>query len=434
MASSSGHSSGGHSSSGHSAGRTRSSGHAGSGGGHSSGSHGRGGAGGPAQVNSPMCPAFIGARVARLTRLNACGAPLFGYGNVVTSIGIVTVTFEPDVQQGKALDTTNLNGEICVSGSTPDSFNGIKVSIEFCQVDPAVFSIMQPGWKIVRNTRDNTGRPVGFRIGQNISDEFAFSLELWPKTLGQVGSACTAFMGQEAQPDPSDVHGTYGYFLLPHITAKAPDQWEIKGDEVATFKLNGQTTGGSAWDVGPYAVTRDEAGHPSPLLRPIEDGSGKSGYLSPVTGQPMTDPDHFHAEIVSVSPPSPVCGPQNLIRPQIEVHTSGNQAQVTLLNADQVAPPDPRTGARPPVWVSWGDGSWRTNLTAGQASHAPTHQTGGQQQIPTQRGHEQSQRENPVEVTPNPHDPHMFTVTARQFPNQQPITVNWGAPVEEVMQ
>ena len=332
---------------------------------------------GPVQKNTPMCPSFVGARVARVTRLNQCGAPMYGKDNMATTIGMVTVTFEPEVEEGEALDTRNLNGDLCVAASTPDSMTGINVSIEFCQVDPAVFTILNPTWKVVRRSRNPNNRDapiVGWRQGQSFSDECGFALELWPKAMGTVGSACET----DPNPDPLDPWQTNGYFLLPYVVGKAPDEWELTGDEVATFTLQGRTRAGSPWGYGPYIVTRDEAGMPSPLLNQIEDGSGRGNFpnvcygWSPEMDRPYRinrDPDHFHAEITSYPPPEPKCGAQPLIQPKLTfvapdgVNPSLQEVCVKLTNADEVAPKDPETGLRSPVLVSWGDGTNRQNIT-----------------------------------------------------------------------
>lgn len=333
---------------------------------------------GPVQKNTPMCPSFVGARVARVTRLNQCGAPMYGKDNMATTIGMVTVTFEPEVEEGEALDTRNLNGDLCVAASTPDSMTGINVSIEFCQVDPSVFTILNPTWKVVRrswNPSNQNAEIVGWRQGQSFSDECGFALELWPKAMGTVGSACET----DPNPDPLDPWQTNGYFLLPYVVGKAPDEWELTGDEVATFTLQGRTRGGSPWGFGPYIVTRDEAGMPSPLLNQIEDGSGRGNFpnvcygWSPELDQPYRinrDPDHFHAEITSYPPPEPKCGAQPLLAPQIEfVEQPGpgtpdpQTVCIKLKNVEEIAPKDPATGKRPAVLVSWGDGSNRENIT-----------------------------------------------------------------------
>lgn len=416
----------------------KSGGSSGGGGGKSGGSSGGGGAAGPVQRNSAQCPSFVGARVVRLTRLNSCGAPMFGRENVVTTRGVVSASFEPEVEEGDSLDTKNLNGELCVQGTTPDSMSGINVSLEFCQVDPAVFQIFNPNWKLVRNSRDDhSGDVTGFRIGSNVSDEFGFALEMWPKTMG-MNSQCEA----DEEPDPSDPRSVHGYFLLPLVTAKAPDEWEIKGDEVATFTLKGTTKGGGGWDVGPYVVTRDEAQSPSPLLRPIEDGSGKGGFKHPVTQQVMKDPDHFHAEVVSVTPPEPACGAQDLMKPKIDFKQQGNGVSVTLLNPDEVAPPDPMTGARPPVWVSWGDGTNRTNLTDPRLQHEapdedldelddsnPRPEDEPQQPDQGQPDDEPQQPKPEVDLQQDPQNPRRVTAQGRNL--REPATVDWGADVRE---
>lgn len=408
------------SSGGHSSGGSRGGGH--SSGGHSSGGKGgSGGAGGPVQRNSAACPSFVGARVARLTRLNSCGAPLYGPESVATTRGIVTASFEPDVNEGKSLDTTNLNGELCVSGKTPSSLSGIKVTLEFCQVDPCVFSIFNPNFKIVRNSRDDySGDIVGWRLSSNIQDSFGFALELWPKTMGMMGAACET----DDDPDPSDPINVSGYFLLPLVIAQAPDKWELKGDEVVTFSLIGETRGGAAWDIGPYTVTRDETGDPSPLLRPIEDGSGKGRFRSPVTGQIDRSPDHFHAEIVSVTPPEPQCGCQPLIKPKLCVEQEGQTARVYLLNADEIAPIDPITGERDPVWVSFGDGSHRVNLTApGNETSSCACQQDDEPEPP-------DPGRLRVEVTPDPNDPRKVTAKVVEWPDGvDAADVDWGADV-----
>jgi hypothetical protein len=389
-------------------------------GGSGGSSGGSSGVAGPVQRNSSMCPSFVGARVIRLTRLNACGAPLYGPESVATTRGVVTATFEPEVEEGESLDTKNLNGETCVSATTPSTMTGINVSLEFCQVDPCVFSIMNPNWKVVRNSRnDYDGDVVGFRISSNISDEFGFALEMWPKTLGATGNACDT----DEDPDPSDPYNIHGYFLLPFVTAQAPDEWEITGDEVATFTLKGRTKGGSAWDVGPYVVTRDESGSQSPLLRPIEDGSGKAKFKHPVTAQIMKDPDHFHAEIVSVTPPEPNCGCQPLLKPDICVEQEGNTTRVKLMNADEIAPVDPITGERPPVWVSWGDGSNRVNLTAAENE--------SQSCDCDDEDDDTTPGKLRVKITQDENDPRKVTAEVTEWPDDvDEVEVDWGADVE----
>src|SRR5690625_7375359 len=110
----------------------------GNGGGGSGGGLRPGGAAGmPTQRNTSMCPSFVGARMVRMTRLNACGAPMFGRENQVTTRGFVTASFEPEIEEGESLDTKNLNGELCAQCSKPSLLSGLVVTLVFCQVGPS---------------------------------------------------------------------------------------------------------------------------------------------------------------------------------------------------------------------------------------------------------------------------------------------------------
>jgi len=234
-----------------------------------------------------ICPSYIGARRLRVTRLDHCGRPVYGDCSTGISDGFVSVEFDPEIQEGEDYTLRNAAGELCVSERGPDALQWINVSIEFCNVDPELWQIMNPTWKTVTNAR---GEVTGFRIGEKFSDEQGFALEVWPKAAGQT-ALCDDDAPDDAQPN--------GYFLLPYVIGGAPEGWTLE-DGTATFTLNGRTKAGSLWGRGPYNITHDANGNPSPLLEPIESGSNGG------------DPDHFHADIVTIAPPSSSCGCQAL--------------------------------------------------------------------------------------------------------------------------
>lgn len=308
--------------------------------------------------NTAVCPSYLGAHVGRLTRLDACGRPVEGPESVVTFDSAVTLGFEPEVSEGEAVDTRNMAGNLCVSASTPDVLSGINVTIEFCAIDPAALQIMNPTWKIVRNAQ---GVITGVRIGETFSSQYGFALEVWPKTAGGGAGACEDDTEDE---DPNDPSSLSGYFLLPWVNGRAPEEWEITGDELMTFTVAGRTRGGSPWGTGPYLVTRDEMGNPSPLLMPIENGQGSSGYRHPITNRPVTDPDHFHDDVTTVLPPAAGCGAHPLWRPDLNVSCTDSGVTVTVTNLDQISDPEDtdQQGRRPSVWVTWGDGSNRQDI------------------------------------------------------------------------
>ena len=234
-----------------------------------------------------VCPSYIGARRLRVTRLDHCGRPVYGDCSTAVSDGFVSVEFDPEIEEGEDYTLRNAAGELCVSERGPDALQWINVSIEFCRVDPELWQIMNPTWKTVKNAK---GEVTGFRIGEKFSDEQGFALEVWPKAAGQT-ALCDDDAPDDAQPN--------GYFLLPYVIGGAPEGWTLE-DGAATFTLNGRTKAGSLWGRGPYNITHDANGNPSPLLEPIESGSNGG------------DPDHFHADIVTIGPPEASCGCQAL--------------------------------------------------------------------------------------------------------------------------
>lgn len=223
---------------------------------------------------------YIGARVMRVTRLDACGRPIYGPESYGVSRGFVSISYEPEIQEGEDYTQTNANGDLCVSDQGRDTLKWINVSIEFCQVDADLWRAMNPSWPVVRNAR---GEVTGFRIGEEISDSEGFALEVWPKVSGQ-GATCDDDDADLGDPPT-------GYFLLPYVIPRAPEGWTLENG-VATFTLAGRTKSGSPWGRGPYNVTRDINGNPVPLLQPISSGAGERTA------------DHFHADTVPLAPPA----------------------------------------------------------------------------------------------------------------------------------
>lgn len=276
-----------------------------------------------------VCPSFIGARVIRVTRLDSCGRPVYGPDSQVVTRGLVSVNMDPDVEEGEDFSQRNINGDLCVSEQGPDALRWINTTIEFCQVDPCLWSLMNPSWKLVKNAH---GEITGFRIGERFDDSAGFALEMWPKVSAQ-GALCDDDAPDEADPN--------GYFLLPYVIGRAPDGWTLENG-VTTFSLNGRTKKGSLWGRGPYNVTLDADGNPVPLLDPIASGAGGE------------DPDHFHSDIVTLSPPEPTCGCQPLepIAPSVE----GGQITVDPEQPNRACFTVQGSAARQ-VRIDWGDGS-----------------------------------------------------------------------------
>lgn len=289
-----------------------------------------------------VCSSYIGARRLRVTRLDRCGRPINHPRGYAVSSGFVSVELSPEVEEGEDYSLKSADGSLCVSEKGPDSIKWMNVSIEFCRVDPDIFTLMNPTWKLVTNAQ---GQATGFRIGQRMSDQDGFALDLWPKVSGG-GAGCDD--EDDVDPDPNFPVDPSGYFLLPWVIPTAPESWTLENG-TATFTISGRTKVGSRWRRGPWAVTRDAHGQPTNLLVPIEDGLGSSGVLAP---DGSYDPDHFHADQVTLSPPPARCGAQPLVIPQFTTTAEGLTVTVEVANAADLAGED-----NDPVYVMWDDGS-----------------------------------------------------------------------------
>lgn len=276
------------------------------------------------------CPSYIGARVMRATRLDSCGRPVYGPDSQVVTRGLISINIEPSVEEGETFSQRNINGDLCVNEQGEDVVQWYDVSIEFCQVDACLWSIMNPAWKLVKNAH---GEITGVRMGQKVDNRAGFALELWPKVSGE-GSLCDDDAPEEADP--------HGYFLLPYVVGRAPDGFSIENG-VTTFTLNGRTKKGSLWGKGPYNVTFDADNTPVPLLEPIESGAGGE------------DPDHFHMDnAVLLTPPTPECGCQPLT--PLPPSVAGGTITVDEEQPNRACFTVQGSAARQ-VRIDWGDGS-----------------------------------------------------------------------------
>jgi len=216
----------------------------------------------------------------RVTRLDRCGAPVYGPCSRVVSDGFVSVATTSNVDEGDTIELRNANGKMCVRHQPAPTTSGFTVEVNFCQVDPDLFALIT-GQRTVHDPL--TGDTIGFRVNVDVSvDDFGWALEVWSTVPGEV-----------CEPGSE---GNYGYVLYPFLGGGTFGDFTIENDAV-TFTVTGATTkSGAGWDVGPYDVTGDSTS-PGPLTEAIEKG------------------DHLHVQITGVAPPEPTCGCQPLDDP-----------------------------------------------------------------------------------------------------------------------
>lgn len=275
---------------------------------------------------------FIRGRVARFTRVDACGRVVYGGASSITTKGIISVAYSGVIDEGTEISVPDMSGDICIYDPAKPIHKGFTLEITFCKVDPELYA-MATGQ---RTLPDAFGNIVGFSVDTSVSvSDFAFALELWAGA--QSGNACA-----------EGAVGEFGYFVSPFIQAGTIGDFTLENAEV-TFTITGAATkSGNAWGAGPYKVELTAASLPGPLATPF-----------------LTT-EHLQVKIVGVAPPTPASGARPLLDPSGVTLTSvtvvpGTTATTSTFTA--VA-----TGTDP-WYVEFGDGTVGYSANGSMISH-----------------------------------------------------------------
>lgn len=265
------------------------------------------------------CASYVRGRVLRVTRLDACGRPVFGPDSVVTSSGFVSVAYTANIDDGEEINVPNANGDRCIYEPAKPSFLGYTVEVTFCNVDPDLFAMMT-GQRVIT---DAFGDVVGFTMDTAVSsDASAFALEVWAGSPATTGCAVGA-------------EGNFGYVLLPFLQGGVVGDFTIENAEVTFTVSNASTKDGNAWGVGPYDVVMGVGNVPSPLA------------------DPLTPTEHLLFIQTGVTPPEPECGARPLLDPTADPITD-----VTAVPTGASVEFTPVPASSDPWWIDFGDGTW----------------------------------------------------------------------------
>lgn len=227
------------------------------------------------------CVSFLQGLVIRATKLTTCGAPVGGAGGQVTSKGFISLELKLDEESGSAIAPMLADGTRCFYHTTPKQLNGIKVSAEFCKVDPELMNLMTGAPLVL----DDSVSPVsiGFTTDSASYATANVALELW---MNLADGGCTSASGRK-----------WGYYLLPWLHQGSVDRGKIENGEVNFTVSEAITRDGNAWGVGPYYIQTTRLGAPSGLFTSLSTTA------------------HDLLMTVNVAPPTPVCGAQTLVLP-----------------------------------------------------------------------------------------------------------------------
>lgn len=222
-----------------------------------------------------VCVPLARGRRMRLTRLDACGAPVEGTTGQLVTDGFVNVDAEPLYLDPEEITQLNANGDLCIDDQGRPQLRWVNLTIVMCRVDPDAYNIIT-GNPLVVDDASPTPNTTGWRLDSGLTGTANFAMELWS---GVPGQACNA-----------EGDAPFGYWLMPWVLQARVGAWSV-ANAALTMTLTARTSPGSQWGVGPYDVRADATlGTPEPLLTAIGPNT------------------HVHYDTVTVPPPDAACG------------------------------------------------------------------------------------------------------------------------------
>lgn len=282
-----------------------------------------------------------------MTKVNACGQPVYGEDTSVVTKGFTSISVTANLDETDEINVPNASGERCVYEPSCTSLLNYEVEIEFCQVDPALFGMLT-GQEVIY---DEDGVAIGFKVCSDVNScaGDGFALEIW---TGAPGSTCVV----DADGNISTSAQPGGYILFPYLTGGTFGDFTIENAEI-TFTLTGaQSKEGSLWGSGPHPTQWDPT-------------AGENGSYVPATTFTVDSCDHLIVTQTTTPAPTPYCGPIPTLDP--------TQADVEDFEAAAGAQPNtmtfsPLPEATDPFWVDFGDGEWDYSEDGSDLSHQYT--------------------------------------------------------------
>lgn len=224
------------------------------------------------------CLKPVRGRVARITKLDACGTPVHGANAFVVTDGYVSVEMKMNVESPTEYKLKGANDRFIYNSRGKPLLRWIDVTINFGLVDPYVYTLTT-GSPLVLNDA-GTPEAVGISIKENVNSA-NFALELWTDLDGQ---ACAAGATQ------------YGYLLLPFVVDAIVGDYTVHNETITFPIAQARTANQSLWGTGPYNV-----------VNKLQAPTGPSPLLTPIAPD-----EHNRMLLTTLAPPAAVCGAQTL--------------------------------------------------------------------------------------------------------------------------
>jgi len=204
-------------------------------------------------------------RVIRVTRLDACGAPVVGACSSIVTEGFISVEFAPEIEAGEEYTQKNAWGDFCISEKDYDRTKWVNVNLSLCEINPDLLDVIGGANPILDASGTDT---IGASFGQDGQLE-AFAIEVWTK---QAGGACDGGTSE------------WGYFVAPYCTNGSIAGSVTIENGVMALDMTGQAQPATDdWGVGPYGD--------NPLLTVDGFPEGDIWAVVRTTVQPPADTD-----------------------------------------------------------------------------------------------------------------------------------------------
>jgi hypothetical protein len=212
------------------------------------------------------CYGYLKARVMRATKLDADGTPVVGAKSTVVSGGFIRIALNMEYEDGAEYVQKNAWGEFCINEQDDDRLKRITPTLDFCQVDPDLVSMIT-GARLIMDGTD----AVGFAVGE-AAPTGRFALEAWSKVAGT---------------------SEYVYWNLPNLGAGRIGNITLEG-ATGTFSMSARSSGApdGVWIAGTDAAT---------------DGLPYSQSYLP-DDETIEEGEHIATNVTSVAPPTASCG------------------------------------------------------------------------------------------------------------------------------
>jgi hypothetical protein len=200
------------------------------------------------RVTKTLTP--VRGRRYRVTRLDACGNPVYGENGQVVTKGVISAAFTSVTTETEEIRVQNSGGETCVLEPAVVSLEGFTGEIQFCGMDPDMFEIMT-GMPVVY---DIDGAAVGIAVDVGVDlTAFSFALEIW------TGLASDDACGEVGETE-------YGYVLTPFMKGGRLSDFTVENGAINFTIADATSRRGGSWGKGPHCVVVNTGDVPGPLL------------------------------------------------------------------------------------------------------------------------------------------------------------------------